>query len=63
MAKWLLTLAIIVVVLGLLTPALSRRGRRLPGDVSVTWRGRRYEFPFGSVLLFSLLAWLVMRAL
>ncbi|MBW7903672.1 MAG: DUF2905 domain-containing protein [Rhodocyclaceae bacterium] len=57
MLKWLLTITVVVVALGLLTPALRRRlpGRGLPGDVSVRWRGRDYFFPFASTILLSLL--------
>ncbi|MFC5302121.1 DUF2905 domain-containing protein [Azospira restricta] len=57
MAKWLLTVAVVVIVLGLLTPALRRHlpGRRLPGDVTLRWRGRDYFFPFATTLLLSLL--------
>ena len=49
-----------VVVVGVLLPRLRMRSR-LPGDVSVRFRGRRYDFPFMSALLFSLLAWLLFR--
>lgn len=57
MLKWLLTITVVVVALGLLTPTLRRRlpRRGLPGDVSVRWRGRDYFFPFASTILLSLL--------
>ena len=56
MLKWLLTIAVVVVVLGLLLPGVpGRRMRRLPGDVSVRWRGRDYFFPFTTTILISLL--------
>ena len=60
MGKWLLTLVLTVLVLGIVLPQLRMRSR-LPGDVSVRFRGRRYDFPFMSALLFSLLAWLLFR--
>ncbi|HWA13275.1 MAG TPA: DUF2905 domain-containing protein [Burkholderiales bacterium] len=60
MLKWLLTLAIAVLLLGLATPWLRRLGMgRLPGDVTVQRNGREYRFPLGSTLMLSLLASLV----
>lgn len=63
MLKWLLTIAVIVVLLGLLTPVFRRdpTHRRLPGDVMVNWRGRDYFFPFTSTIILSLLFYLVSR--
>jgi hypothetical protein len=58
--KWLLTLAIAVLILGLATPWLRRLGLgRLPGDVTVERNGRQYVFPVGSTIMLSLLASLV----
>jgi hypothetical protein len=56
MLKWLLTIAIIVIVLGLLMPGLRQRSvlGKLPGDVAVRWRGRDYFFPFATTILLSL---------
>lgn len=62
MGKWLLTLMLTVLIVGIALPRLRARAR-LPGDVSVRFRGRRYEFPFMSALLFSLLAWVLFRLL
>lgn len=63
--KWLLTLILAVVLLGLCAPALVRRFRlgRLPGDV--VWRrgGREYVFPFTSTVLLSLLVAALSRLL
>ncbi len=60
MLKWLLTLAIAVLLLGLLTPWLRRLGMgRLPGDVTVQRNGREYLFPLGSTVMLSLLASLI----
>jgi hypothetical protein len=58
--KWLLTLVIALLVLGVSTPWLRRLGiGRLPGDVDFERNGRRYSFPIGSTILLSLLASLV----
>ena len=45
MLKWLLTITIVVILLGLLTPRLRQgpAARRLPGDIAVRWRGRDYS--------------------
>ena len=65
MFKWLITLFIAIIVLGLFVPGLSRWFPlgRLPGDVHVRWRGRMYSFPFASSLLLSLLLGLILRLL
>jgi len=60
MVKWLLTIAIVVIVLGLVAPRWRQRNSnsrfaRLPGDVEVRWRGRDYFFPFTTTILISLL--------
>ncbi|HEX4986875.1 MAG TPA: DUF2905 domain-containing protein [Burkholderiales bacterium] len=60
MLKWLLTLVIAVLVLGMATPWLRRLGMgRLPGDITVERNGRQYVFPLGSTVMLSLLASLV----
>jgi hypothetical protein len=61
--KWILTLVIAIFLLGILTPHLARfiRFGQLPGDFAFRFRGRTYAFPFVSILLFSLLLWLVSR--
>jgi hypothetical protein len=65
MLKWILTLVIAIFLLGILTPHLARfiRFGRLPGDFAFRFRGRTYTFPFVSILLFSLLLWLLSRVL
>lgn len=60
MLKWLITIAIVVIVLGLVAPRLRQRNGnsrfgRLPGDVEVRWRGKDYFFPFTTTILISLL--------
>lgn len=61
MLKWLATIAVVVIVLGLLTPRLRQGAapKNLPGDVALRWRGRDYLFPFATTLLLSLLCGLV----
>jgi hypothetical protein len=62
--KWLLVLAVGVVVIALATPWLSRRGLgRLPGDITVRWKGRAIYLPITTTLLLSLLLTLVGRLL
>jgi len=56
MLKWLLVLAIGVTIISLATPWLARRGLgRLPGDITVHWRGRRIYLPITTTILLSLL--------
>lgn len=62
MLKWLLVLVVGVVVITLLTPWLSRYGLgRLPGDITVRWRGRLVYLPITTTLLLSALLTLVGR--
>lgn len=65
MLKWLLTIAIVVIVLGLVTPQLRNRlpGRQLPGDIALRWRGRDYFFPFATTIVLSLLFVVISRLL
>jgi hypothetical protein len=58
--KWLLTLVIALLILGIATPWLRRAGlRRMPGDINIERGGRQYYFPIGSTVMLSLLASLV----
>ncbi len=62
MLKWLLVLAVAVVVLSGAAPWLARRGLgRLPGDVVVRVRGRSYYLPFTSTILISVVLTLISR--
>jgi DUF2905 family protein len=64
MLKWLVTLAVALVLLTAVSPWLARRGLgRLPGDVVLTYRGRRYYLPFTSTILLSLALTLLARLL
>ena len=62
MLKWLLVLVVGVVVITLLTPWMSRHGLgRLPGDITVRWRGRLVYLPITTTLVLSALLTLVAR--
>jgi len=64
MLKWLIALAVALVVLTAVSPWLARYGLgRLPGDVTVRFRGRDYHLPFTTTLLLSLALTLIMRLL
>lgn len=61
MLKWLLTLLVVVFALGLLWPLLARIGLgRLPGDLQLQHRGRRFYFPLASSVIFSLVIMLLL---
>lgn len=60
MLKWLLTLVIALLLLGVLSPWLRKFGfGRLPGDIDIRRNGQSYSFPIGSTVLLSLLASLI----
>ena len=66
MARWLVILGVVLVVLGLLWPWLSRLGLgRLPGDMLVERDQFRLYIPITTSLLisvaFSLILWLLNR--
>ena len=62
MLKWLLVLVVGVLIITLLTPWLSRHGLgRLPGDITLNWRGRRIYLPITTTILLSLLLTLFAR--
>jgi hypothetical protein len=64
MIKWLLTILISLAVLAAATPWLRRLGvGRLPGDLSISVRGRAYYLPLASTVLFCLLALLIGKLL
>lgn len=55
MLKWLLVVIVSLLLLGWLSPLLSRFGfGRLPGDIRWQRRGRVYSLPFTSTVLLSL---------
>jgi hypothetical protein len=56
MVKWLLVLVVGIAVISLATPWLSKHGLgRLPGDITVRWRGRLVYLPITTTILLSLL--------
>jgi hypothetical protein len=62
MLKWLLVIVAGVVAITLLTPWLGRHGLgRLPGDITVRWRGRRLYLPITTTLVLSLALTLLAR--
>ncbi|HEX9192503.1 MAG TPA: DUF2905 domain-containing protein [Burkholderiales bacterium] len=64
MLKWVFTLVIALIVLTALAPWLAKAGLgRLPGDVTVRYKGRIYYLPFTSTVLLSLLLTLLARIL
>jgi hypothetical protein len=64
MLKWILVLVVAVVVLTLFAPQLSRLGLgKLPGDVTINFRGRRVYLPITSTVLVSLALTLLGRFL
>lgn len=64
MLKWLVTLVVVLFVLGLLWPLLAKLGLgRLPGDLQLQHRGRKFYFPIASSLIFSLVTTLLLWVL
>jgi hypothetical protein len=62
LTKWLLVIVIGVVVLTLASPWLARFGLgRLPGDITVRWRGKLVRIPITTTILLSLLLTLIGR--
>jgi hypothetical protein len=60
--KWLLVLVVGIVVIAIFTPWLSKRGLgRLPGDITVRWRGRTLYLPITTTVLLSLALTLITR--
>jgi len=64
MLKWVLMLIVALIVLTVLAPWLSKYGLgRLPGDLTVRYKGKLYYLPFTSTILLSLALTLLMRFL
>ncbi len=56
MAKWLILLGIILILLGLIWPWLSRLGLgHLPGDIHIKRDNADFYFPLTSSILISLI--------
>lgn len=61
MTRWLVTLGVILVVVGLAWPWLSKLGLfRLPGDIVVERENFRFYFPITSMIVISLAISLVL---
>ena len=62
MLKWLLVMAVAVILLGVFAPQLSRLGLwRLPGDLRFRHKDREYYLPITSTILISLVLTLLLR--
>lgn len=62
MLKWLLVVAVSVVVLALFAPRFRRLGLgRLPGDITVRYRGRLVYLPIATTIVVSLVLTLIAR--
>ena len=61
MAKWLITIGIILVVLGLAWPLLAKLGLgSLPGDIKLERKGLTFYFPVTTSILISLVIMLIL---
>jgi hypothetical protein len=61
MAKWLITVGIILVALGVLWPVLAKLGLgSLPGDIKFERKGFTFYFPFTTGLIVSVLITLIL---
>lgn len=55
MLKWILVIVVGITVIALASPWLARFGLgRLPGDITVNWRGRPVYLPITTTILLSL---------
>jgi hypothetical protein len=62
MQRYLIILGILILIVGLLWPWLSRLPLgRLPGDIVVSRPGFKFYFPLVTMLLISLLLTLILR--
>jgi hypothetical protein len=61
MAKWLITVGIVLVALGVLWPVLAKLGLgSLPGDIRVERKGFTFYFPITTGLIVSALITLIL---
>ena len=61
MAKWLITIGIILVVVGLAWPLLAKLGLgSLPGDIKFERKGFTFYFPITTSILISLVITLIL---
>jgi hypothetical protein len=60
-AKWLITIGIVLIVLGVAWPLLAKLGLgSLPGDVKLERKGYTFYFPVTTSILISLVITLVL---
>lgn len=61
MAKWLITLGVLLIALGLAWPLISKLGLgNLPGDIRIERKNFTFYFPITSSLLVSLIVTLLL---
>lgn len=61
MAKWLITIGIVLVALGVLWPWLAKLGLgSLPGDIKIERKGFTFYFPLTTSIVVSLVITLVL---
>ncbi|MGQ0522775.1 MAG: DUF2905 domain-containing protein [Betaproteobacteria bacterium] len=61
MAKWLITIGVVLVALGLLWPLLAKLGLgSLPGDIKMERKGFTFYFPLTTSLIVSLVISLIL---
>ncbi len=61
MAKWLITIGIVLVALGLLWPLITKLGLgSLPGDIKIVRKGFTFYFPLTSCIIVSLVISLIL---
>ena len=61
MSKWLITIGIILIALGVLWPLATKLGLgSLPGDIKIERKGFTFYFPLTSGIIVSLLVTLLL---
>jgi len=61
MAKWLITIGVVLVALGVLWPLLAKLGLgSLPGDIKWERKGFTFYFPITTSILISLVVTLIL---
>lgn len=61
MAKWLVTIGVVLIVLGVLWPLLAKLGLgSLPGDIKFERKGFTFYFPITTSILVSLVITLIL---
>lgn len=61
MAKWLITIGVVLIMLGVLWPLLAKLGLgSLPGDIKFERKGFTFYFPITTSILVSLVITLIL---